>query len=213
MKEFILGAIKRIANILLVISIISAASSLVLTMIPELVEELGLNLTQENLGWLTGALGMTASAGGMAKYSSTVLTKITALNKSELERKITFQDEKHKEEINAIRNQHAEELVLFTDTINDVINEVKSLRTENQKVLEVNAITAKRNINSNLVTDEDKQLYKIFLSNIESDKPSNLKNVYTTISNVIEKIEEKPQEIEEDKAEDLIEQKLLQKEV
>jgi golgin subfamily B member 1 len=213
MKEFILGAIKRIANILLVISIVSAASSLVLTMIPELVEELGLNLTQENLGWLTGALGMAASAGGMAKYSSTVLTKITALNKSELERKITFQDEKHQEEINAIRNQHAEELVLFTDTINDVINEVKSLRTENQKILEVNAITAKRNISSNLVTDEDKQLYKTFLSNIESDKPSNLKNVYTTISNVIEKIEEKPQEIEEEKAEDLIEQKLLQKEV
>jgi hypothetical protein len=210
MKEFILGAIKKIANILLVISIISAASSLILTLIPELVDSIGLNMTQENLGWLTGVLGMVASAGGIAKHSSTVLTKVTALNKSDMERKLQYQNERHQEEINSIRSQHSEELVIFTDTVNELVDEVKSLRTENQKILEVNAITAKRNITSNLVSDEDKELYKKFLSNIENDKPSNLKNVYTSIKNIVETIIEK---VEEDKEEDLIEQKLTEKEV
>ena len=50
-------------------------------------------------------------------------------------------------------------------------------------------ITAKRNITSNLVSDEDKQLYESFLKNMSNDKPSNLKNVYTSIVNVIETVE------------------------
>ena len=82
-------------------------------------------------------------------------------------------------------------LQFFTGAVNDVLDEVKSLRVENEKILEVNAITAKRNITSNLVSDEDKQLYQSFLKNMSNDKPSNLKNVYTSIVNVIETVKER----------------------
>lgn len=205
MKEFILGAIRKIANVLLVVSIISAVSGLALTFIPELVETIGLELSQEQLGYFTGMLGMAASAGGMAKYASTALKKVTELNKSDMEIKLKRQSELHNAELDAIKEQNTIQLELFTTVVNEVIDEVKASRVEQQKVLEVLAITAKRNITTKLVSKEDKELYRKFLSNIEDGKESNLKNVYTEIKNTIEKVEE---EKEENQAEDLIKARL-----
>ena len=44
MKQFMLGALKKVSDFLLVISILSALAGLVITMIPELIETFGLNL-------------------------------------------------------------------------------------------------------------------------------------------------------------------------
>lgn len=194
MKQFIIGALKKVSDILLIISILSALGGLVITMIPELIETFGLNLTQENLAWITGSLVGIGTFGGVAKYTSTTLKGIVSLNKSDAERKMMYQDQKHQAEIQSIKEQHAEELQIFTGAVNDVLDEVKSLRVENQKILEVNAITAKRNITSNLVSDEDKKLYQSFLKNMSNDKPSNLKNVYTSIVNVVEAVKEEKEE-------------------
>ena len=99
-------------------------------------------MSGESIGWLTGVLTMASGAGGIAKYSSTALTKVTQLNKSDMERKLKMQDERHQAELNQIKNERAEELTLFTETVNELVDEVKLLRVENQKILEVNAITA-----------------------------------------------------------------------
>jgi hypothetical protein len=198
MKEFIIGSLKKVADFLLMVSILSAVGGLVLTMIPELIETFGLNLTQENMAWLTGSLVGIGTFGGVAKYTSTTLKGIVALNKSEFDTRLKRQDERHQAEIQTIREDHAQELVLFSTSMNELIDEVKSLRVENQKILEVNAITAKRNITSNLVSDEDKKLYETFLKNIQSNKVSNLKNIYTTITNVIETIQAEKEEEQED---------------
>jgi hypothetical protein len=198
MKAQILSLIKKVADFLLLVSILTGIGGLVLTMIPELIETFGLNLTQENMAWLTGSLVGIGTFGGVAKYTSTTLRGIVALNKSDLETKIRYQSEKHQAEIETIKADHAEELQIFSESINELIDEVKHLRVENQKILEVNAITAKRNITSNLVSEEDKKLYQGFLKNIQNEKPSNLKNIYTTITNVIETIQKEKDKEEQD---------------
>ena len=44
-----------------------------------------------------------------------------------------MQDERHQAELNQIKNERAEELTLFTETVNELVDEVKLLRVENQK--------------------------------------------------------------------------------
>ena len=109
MKQFIIGALKKVADFLLVISLLSGVAGLVITMIPELIETFGLNLTQENLAWITGSLVGIGTFGGVAKYTSTTLKGIVALNKSDTEKKMMYQEQRQQAEIQAIKDQHAEE--------------------------------------------------------------------------------------------------------
>lgn len=191
MKEFIINLVKKISNVLLVVSILAAVAGLTLSFLPEIVETLGINISQENLAWLTGSLTAIAGAGSVVKYTNTALRTLTATNKSEMELKLARQKELHELEINQIKESRSEDLQFFTETTNELIDEIKLSRKENQKILELNMITAKRNINSNLVSDEDKQLYINFVKNYDNKNETNLENVYLTITSTIEKVEEK----------------------
>jgi len=206
MKEFILGLIKKLANILLVVSIVSAGAGLALTLIPGLTEDLGVYVSAENLALITGTLSMAAGAGGVAKYSSTALKKVTQLSRTDTELKLRRQEEKHNAEIDEIKNQHAQELEVFTSTINVLVDNTKNTQNQQDKILQVLAITAKRNITSNLTSAEDKSLYKEFLTTLPDDKPADLKNVYTTINHIVE--EQVKPEVKEEEEKDIITQRL-----
>ena len=73
-----------------------------------------------------------------------------------------------------------------------------------KKILEVNAITARRNLTSNLVSEKDRELYRKFLQNINQDTPNQIKNIYTSIENIFETVKDDS----DDEEEDLISQKI-----
>lgn len=190
MKKFFLKLSKILSTSLLIGSIVAALSGMILIILPDVIESLGIEgLGLEEVAWLTGALTIIASSGGMVKYSANAIRAITKLSESDIQIQLRLQNEKHQAEIDNIREQHSEELVVFTETVNDMVDELNHIRIQNEKIMELNMITAKRNINSNLVTEEDKQLYINFVNNYDNTERSNLKNVYVSITNTIEKVE------------------------
>lgn len=205
MKEFILSLLKKLANVGLVFSLLSSVAGILASVVPELTVWLGeQGVPTEWLGTITMGLVGVASSGTIIKYASTALSKVTALNKSELERKLSNLQALHQAELDNIKSTQVEELQIFTSTVNDLINNVKTLTTITSKVLDVQAITAKRNVASNLVSDEDKALYLDFLKNVTSTSTSmeTLQNIYTSITVV----EAQPEQTEEVK--DIISEKL-----
>ena len=78
-------------------------------------------------------------------------------------------------------------MVVLANSVNKLTDNQKKANLTNRQILEVMLITARRNIGSNLVSEEDKRLYKLFIKNVEGQKEPKLENIYMTL------IEEKPE--------------------
>jgi len=193
MKEFMTKLIKVLSNILLTISIIGLVASVILMALNGavdngMIEELQENqffqwLTLDKISTVTVYLGAIVSAGGIAKISGSTLKRIAVNSKSELEK----QAEVYEGKIEKIKEESIDAMVVLANSVNQLTDNQKKANLTNRQILEVMLITARRNIGSNLVTDEDKRLYKLFIKNVEGQKEPKLENIYMTL------IEEKPE--------------------
>ena len=100
---------------------------------------------------------------------------------------------------------------LYTEVINELINSANETKETNKLILANLAITAQRNLNSNIVSPEDKNAYRAFLTAYRTNKPADkLKNLFTevTIETITE--ETKPESIEpkEEDIENIFQNKL-----
>lgn len=195
-KEFILGLIKKVSNILLIISTIGLIASIVLMAINQAIDsgmmiELADNpffewLTLDAIGTASVYLGAVVTAGGIAKVAGSGLKKVINNSKDELEKQAQVYEAK----IDKIKNDSIDAMILMGKSINELVNAQKEASMTNKQILEVMLVTAKRNIGSNLVSDEDKKLYKTFIKNVEGRKDPKLENIYMTIIEKIDKDEE-----------------------
>ena len=91
------------------------------------------------------------------------------------------------------------------------LNQLTDIQRENallnKQILEVMLVTARRNINSNLVSAEDKKLYREFISNVSKSREPNLNNIYMTI---VEKSNKTTEDKEDDDERDFL-TKIIQK--
>lgn len=186
-KEFITTLIKKISNILLVISTLGLIASIVLMSINQAVEsgmliELADNpfmqwLTLERIGTVTVYLGGIVTAGSIAKVAGSTLKRIVEASRTELEKQALFYDTK----IDKVKNESIEATIVMSNQINQLTDAQRETALLNKQILEVMLVTARRNINSNLVSDEDKKLYREFINNVSKSREPNLNNIYMTI--------------------------------
>lgn len=203
MKEFLIKVAKAISNILLVVSILGLMASGVLLVINQAIDngmllELAQNqffnwLTLERIGTATAYLGVIVTAGGISKIASSTLKTVVESSKSELERQAVVYEAK----IDKLRDEHIDATVLLAEKVNQLTDAQKQTALVNDQVLEVMLITARRNIKSNLVDEQEKQLYKKFIADVKSKRQPQLENIYMTIVEQAAKAEEKVN-VEED---------------
>lgn len=197
MKEFLIKVTKVISNILLVISILGLVASGVLMVINQAIDngmllELAQNkffnwLTLERIGTVTAYLGVVVTAGGISKIASSTLKTVVQSSKSELERQAVVYETK----IDKLRDEHIDATVLLAEKVNQLTDAQKQTALVNDQVLEVMLITARRNIKSNLVGEQEKQLYRKFINDVKSKRQPQLENIYMTIVEQAPKVEEK----------------------
>lgn len=186
-KEFIITLIKKISNILLVISTLGLIASIVLLSMNQAIEsgmlvELADNpfmqwLTLERIGTATAYLGGIVTAGSIAKVAGSTLKRVVESSKSELEKQALFYDTK----IDKVKNESINATVVMSEQLNQLTDIQRENALLNKQILEVMLVTARRNINSNLVSHEDKKLYREFISNVSKSREPNLNNIYMTI--------------------------------
>lgn len=205
--------LNRLTNTLLVLTGVAAAIGLVYTLKPELFQYVfeTLNLTETQVALASTILSGIAVFGSLSKYFKGIINTQQALNKSETNIMLRRQEEKHTAELEQIKQSRVEELVIYAEVINELVNSVNELKETNKLILANLAITARRNINSNLVTPEDKNAYGEFLEAYRTNEPADkIKNLFTevTIETITE--ETKPESIEpkEEDIENIFQNKL-----
>lgn len=204
--------LNRLTNTLLVLTGIAAAIGLAYTIKPELFQYVfeTLNLTETQVALASTILSGIAVFGSLSKYFKGIINTQQALNKSETNIMLKRQDEKHTAELEQIKQSRVEELVIYAEVINELVDSVNEVKESNKLILANLAITAQRNINSNLVSPEDKDAYRAFLEAYRTNEPAdNIKNLYTEV--IIETpTETNPESIEpkEEDIEDIYENKL-----
>ena len=205
--------INRLTNTLLVLTGIAAAIGLIYTLKPELFQYAfeTLNLTETQVALASTILSGIAVFGSLSKYFKGIINTQQALNKSETNITLRRQEEKHTAELEQIKQSRIDELKLYTEVINELINSANETKETNKLILANLAITAQRNLNSNIVSPEDKNAYRAFLTAYRTNKPADkLKNLFTevTIETITE--ETKPESIEpkEEDIENIFQNKL-----
>lgn len=203
-KEFITTLIKKISNILLVISTLGLIASIVLLSMNQAIEsgmliELADNpfmqwLTLERIGTATVYLGGIVTAGSIAKVAGSTLKRVVEASRTELEKQALFYDAK----IDKVKNESIEATVVMSNQLNQLTDIQRENALLNKQILEVMLVTARRNINSNLVSAEDKKLYREFISNVSKSREPNLNNIYMTIVEKSNKINNEEADDERD---------------
>lgn len=193
MKQFMTNLLKVISNILIVISVIGLIASITLMALNTAVENGMITELQNNqfFEWLTidkintvsVYLGAIVTGGGIAKLSSSTLKRVIASSKTELDR----QAEVYEAKIEQIKTESIDAIILMGQSINQLTDVQRQASLTNKQILEVMLITARRNIGSNLVSDEDKRLYKLFIKNVEGHKEPKLENIYMTLIEEVKK--------------------------
>ena len=206
-KEFITTLIKKISNILLVISTLGLIASIVLLSMNQAIEsgmliELADNpfmqwLTLERIGTATVYLGGIVTAGSIAKVAGSTLKRVVEASRTELEKQALFYDAK----IDKVKNESIEATVVMSNQLNQLTDIQRENALLNKQILEVMLVTARRNINSNLVSAEDKKLYREFISNVSKSREPNLNNIYMTI---VEKSNKTTEDKEDDDERDFL---------
>lgn len=212
-KEFITTLIKKISNILLVISTLGLIASIVLLSMNQAIEsgmliELADNpfmqwLTLERIGTATVYLGGIVTAGSIAKVAGSTLKRVVETSRTELEKQSLFYDAK----IDKVKNESIDATVVMSNQINQLTDAQRENALLNRQILEVMLVTARRNINSNLVSNEDKKLYREFISNVSKSREPNLNNIYMTIVEKSNKSELKEDDDERDFLTKIIDEK------
>ena len=205
--------INRLTNTLLALTGVAAVIGLIYTLKPELFQYVfeTLNLTETQVALASTILSGIAVFGSLSKYFKGIINTQQALNKSETNIMLRRQEEKHTAELEQIKQSRVEELVIYAEVINDLVDSVNESKETNKLILANLAITARRNINSNLVTPEDKNAYGEFLEAYRTNEPADkIKNLFTevTIETITE--ETKPESIEpkEEDIENIFQNKL-----
>lgn len=192
--------INRLTNTLLALTGVAAVIGLVYTLKPELFQYVfeTLNLTETQVALASTVLSGIAIFGSLSKYFKGIINTQQALNKSETNIMLRRQEEKHTAELEMIKQSRVEELVIYAEVINELVDSVNESKEANKLILANLAITAQRNLNSNLVSPEDKNAYKVFLEAYKTNEPADkIKNLFTEV--IIEKATEtKPEQKEED---------------
>ena len=80
-----------------------------------------------------------------------------------------------------LKNESIDATVVMSEQLNQLTDIQRENALLNRQILEVMLVTARRNINSNLVSAEDKKLYREFISNVSKSREPNLNNIYMTI--------------------------------
>ena len=202
MKEFFTKLIKVLSNILLVVSVAGLVASVVLWALngaveQGMIESLADNpffkwLTVDKIGTATVYLGSIVAAGGIAKVASGSLKLALANSKTELEKQAQVYEAK----IEQIKSESIEVIVTLTEQVNKLADAQKYALITNNQMLESMLITARRNIKSNLVSEEEKAMYKRFIRNVEKKVEPKLDNIYLSIEEVKE-VTEQTKPIEE----------------
>lgn len=196
--------LNRLTNTLLVLTGIAAAIGLAYTIKPELFQYVfeTLNLTETQVALASTILSGIAVFGSLSKYFKGIINTQQALNKSETNIMLRRQEEKHTAELEQIKQSRVEELVIYSEVINELVDSVNEVKESNKLILANLAITAQRNINSNLVSPEDKNAYREFLRAYRTNEPADkIKNLYTEV--IIETTTETNPESIEPKEEDI----------
>lgn len=196
--------LNRLTNTLLVLTGIAAAIGLAYTLKPELFQYVfeTLNLTETQVALASTILSGIAIFGSLSKYFKGIINTQQALNKSETKIMLRRQEEKHTVELEQIKQSRVEELTIYAEVINELVDSVNEVKESNKLILANLAITAQRNINSNLVSPEDKDAYRAFLEAYRTNEPAdNIKNLYTEV--IIETPTETNPESIEQKEEDI----------
>ena len=176
---------QRLINTLLVLTGIAAAVGLVYTLKPEffnfVFESIGLNESQ--MAAATTILAGLTVFGSLSRYLKGIVNTRQVLHEAETKRQLKLQNEKHEAELERIKESRVEEIKVFSTILNELIDKQNKNQELNELILTSQAITARRNINSNLVSDEDKLKYKKFLETLNNEK------VDTKIAPLITEIE------------------------
>lgn len=202
--------INRLTNTLLALTGVAAVIGLVYTLKPELFQYAfeTLNLTDTQVALASTVLSGIAVFGSLSKYFKGIINTQQALNKSETDRKLNYQHQLHQAELEEIKNSRVEELVIYAEAVNDLTELSNTNLQTNKLILQNLAITAHRNIKSNLVSEEDKEAYKQFLDAYNNTRDT--KEVKYLYSEVTVEKESLPEAIEtkEEDIEDIFQKKL-----
>lgn len=196
--------INRLTNTLLALTGVAAVIGLVYTLKPELFQYVfeTLNLTETQVALASTILSGIAIFGSLSKYFKGIINTQQALNKSETKIMLKRQEEKHSAELEQIKQSRVEELVIYAEVINELVDSVNESKEANKLILANLAITAQRNLNSNLVSPEDKNAYRAFLEAYRTNEPADkIKNLFTEV--IIETTTETNPESIEPKEEDI----------
>lgn len=201
--------INRLTNTLLALTGVAAVIGLVYTLKPELFQYVfeTLNLTETQVALASTVLSGIAIFGSLSKYFKGIINTQQALNKSETNIMLRRQEEKHSAELEMIKQSRVEELVIYAEVINELVDSVNESKEANKLILANLAITAQRNLNSNLVSPEDKNAYRAFLEAYRTNEPADkIKNLFTEV--IIETTTETKQEQKEEDIENIFQNKL-----
>lgn len=189
MKQFLL----KLSNWILGLFGAAAVVGLAYTMFPEYFSFAFnfLGMSESQIASATVILSGITIFGGMSKYLGGVVKTSQALTEQENKIRLNNMEEKHKEELIQIRSEKNEETKIYTGVINELINKQNINNDLLLNIIQVQAITARRNANSDskLISEEDKELYRKFLEGLSKGEDLvDVENLYTTLT-VIEEVE------------------------
>lgn len=195
MKKFL----HKLTNIILGLFGVAAAIGLSYTLFPEyftfLFDTIG--MTESQVAMATVVLSGIAVFGSLSKYLRGIVNAQQALSEQQNSLRIRQLEETHNARLSVIQNEKNEETRIYTTVINELIDQQNRNTDLLGYILQVLAITARRNANSTspLISDEDKELYRQFLEGLNTGEDLvDVENLYTTLT-IIEEPEEKEEEI------------------
>lgn len=201
MKEFLY----KLSNWILGLFGVAAAVGLAYTLFPDYFSFAfnALGMTEDQVAMATVVLSGITVFGGMSKYLGGVVKTQQVLVEQRNTLKINTIEEKHEAEIQLIKNEKHEETKIYSSIVNELIANQNLNNDLLKDIIQVLAITARRNANSDskLISEEDKALYRQFLEGLSKGEDLvEVESLYTTLT-VIEK-----EEVKEEK--DTLEERL-----
>lgn len=200
--------LRRLTNTILVLFGIASAIGLVYTIFPEYFqfafETIG--LSEDQIGMATVLMAGITTFGSMSKYLSGVVKTQQVLHEQENAQALRRIEETHRAEIEQIRSEKNEETKIYTGVINELIDRHNENNDLLKDIVQVQAITARRNANSDskLISSTDKELYRKFLEGLQSGEDLiEVENLYTTLT--IETIKEEEKQLETEEVDQLSE--------
>lgn len=167
--------LNRLTNTLLTLAGIAAGIGLIYTLKPEYFEFIfsALKLTESQVAAASTILAAITVFGSLSKYFKGIVNTQQTLHEVNTKRELSLQNERHEAELEKIKESRVEEIKLFSTILNDLIDTQNENQELNELILTSQVITAQRNIKSNLVTEEEKLKYRIFLDTINNRKGNN----------------------------------------